>query len=132
MMERNRLGIPRAASVALTLTVLLHAPLVTLMADTAKPQPALRIARLRTEYKENPIGIDVRRPRLGLQLQCDSRAVSQSAYQLRVAKTTQALNANRELIWDSGKVNSSESVHAVYDGPELQSGRRYFWQVRVW
>src|SRR5215468_10582607 len=132
MIKRIRFQVPRMASVTLALTLLLHSLSVTRMANTATTQPALRIAGLRTEYKQNPIGIDIRKPRLAWELHSDSRAVSQSAYQLRVATTRQALTAGRDLTWDSGKVNSSESTHAPYDGPPLKSGSRYFWQVRVW
>ena len=54
----------------------------------ASSQPAattLAAVALRTEYKENPVGIDARQPRLSWQLRSDARGVSQSAYQVRVA-----------------------------------------------
>src|SRR5262249_10737715 len=87
---------------------------------------------LRTEYKENPLGIDVRRPRLSWQLPAGARGVVQTAYQIRVARTEPALRSDRGLVWDSGRVSSDESVNRPYDGPALRSGERYFWQVRAW
>jgi alpha-L-rhamnosidase len=104
---------------------------------SAKPssvvaETTLKLVGLRTEYKEDPLGIDTRKPRLSWQIQSDGRGVTQSAYQIRVARSARGLLTKREVVWDSGKVNSDESIHRAYDGPSLQSGQRYYWQVRVW
>lgn len=90
------------------------------------------IAAPRTEYLQNPIGIDVLCPRFSWQLRSDRRNVSQSGYQIQVAADEKDLVAGRKLIWDSSRVNSGESIHRVYEGPALQSAQRYFWRVRVW
>src|ERR1051325_7711246 len=92
----------------------------------------LAVEELRTEYQTNPVGIDIRRPRLSWQLRSDQRGVLQSAFQLRVGRNESDLKDGINLLWDSGKVASEESVQRVYSGPALQSGRRYYWQVRVW
>ena len=92
----------------------------------------LKLTGLRTEYKENPLGIDARVPRLSWQLQSNGRGVMQAAYQIRVAKTGADLQSGRNLVWDSGKVSSDESLHREYAGAPVQSGQRYHWQVRVW
>ena len=91
-------------------------------------QPSL--ARLRVEYKENPLGLDARQPRLSWELVSSDRGVAQSAYQVRVATTAAALE--KKPLWDSGRVASADSTHRVYAGPPLESRRRYYWQVRVW
>ncbi len=93
---------------------------------------ALKLTGLRTEYKENPLGIDSRKPRLSWQLQASGRGVMQAAYHIRVARTVADLEAGKNLVWDSGKVSSDESLHREYAGTALQSGRRYYWQVRIW
>lgn len=85
---------------------------------------------LRCEYKVDPLGLDVRQPRLSWQLVASGRGVVQSAYQIRVAERAEGLAANP--IWDTGRVASDQSIHVVYEGPAVQSGRRYYWQVRVW
>ena len=102
--------------------------------SVAQPKPGapLQVVALRTEYKTNPLGIDTRSPRFGWQLKSTARGVMQSAYEIRVASSERALGAGRDLVWESGRVTSSESIHRVYDGPALQSARRYYWQVRVW
>ncbi len=98
----------------------------------AQDATAVTVTGLRTEYQENPIGIDARRPRLSWQLRSTARGVVQSAYQVRVAATERNLRAGRYLMWDSGRVLTGASVHRPYEGPPLQSGRTYYWQVRVW
>jgi alpha-L-rhamnosidase len=97
-----------------------------------KPPPATTVAALRTEYKENPLGIDARRPRLSWQLRSGRRHVRQTAYHVRVAAAESDLRSARRLVWDSGRVESDRSIHCAYDGTPLRSGQRYFWQVRVW
>lgn len=99
---------------------------------SAKRVDAVSVVTLRTEYKQNPVGIDVLKPRLSWQLQSDRRNVSQKAYQIQVAMTPVDLLAFRNLVWDSKLVDSNESVNRVYEGPSLKSGQRYYWRVRVW
>ena len=98
----------------------------------AAAQASIKVTGLRAEYKENPLGIDARRPRLSWQLTATERDVRQSAYQIRVAASERSLGAGSGLVWDSGRVSSDESLHRTYEGQPLKSGQRYFWQVRVW
>jgi alpha-L-rhamnosidase len=111
--------------VALLVTTI-AAPASTLDVDS------VQVVALRTEYKENPLGLDVQKPRLSWQLQSSRRGVAQSAYQVRVALSQRDLSVGNHLQWDSGRVNSSESIERAYEGPALESGRRYYWQVRIW
>jgi alpha-L-rhamnosidase len=96
------------------------------------PAPSIAVTALRTEYMADPLGIDAANPRLGWQLRAGGRGVSQSAYQVRVARDERALRAGRGLVWDSGRVASGESTQRPYEGPPLASGAAYCWQVRVW
>ena len=89
------------------------------------------LKNLRCEYKENPIGIDVAQPRLSWQIVSDVRGTVQSAYQVQVAGSQAALEAG-DLLWDSGKVASDESVHCAYGGPALASAQYCAWHVRAW
>jgi alpha-L-rhamnosidase len=116
----------------LALVALIPFLTVTGGAFDLRAQAPTTVAALRTEYKQNPLGIDARQPRLAWQLRSERRAVRQTAYQVRVAEALADLRAGRRLTWDSGRVESGESVHRVYAGPLLRSGQRYFWQARVW
>ena len=104
----------------------------TLLAYSGRPETAPGVVGLRTEYKKDPLGIDSRKPRLSWQLQADGRGITQSAYQIQVARDERELLDGRNLVWDSGRVNSDDSIHRVYGGPPLQSGQRYYWRVRIW
>lgn len=86
--------------------------------------------RLRCEYIENPLGLDTPTPHLSWQSDSTERNWSQSAYQVLVASSIERLAGPD--IWDSGKVDSGESVGIVYRGRALESGKRYYWRVRTW
>ena len=91
--------------------------------------------RLVCEYRTNPLGLDVVQPRLSWVVQSldtQARGQRQTAYQILVSDDPTELAAGRGSHWDSGKVASSQSVHVVYGGSALRSGRQYYWKVRVW
>ncbi|HEY2677624.1 MAG TPA: family 78 glycoside hydrolase catalytic domain [Steroidobacteraceae bacterium] len=90
------------------------------------------IRNLRTEYFENPLGLDVAQPRFSWQLHLAGRGRAQSSYEIRVGNDEQALRGGLGVLWDSGRVISDQSIQNPYAGPALQSRQRYFWQVRVW
>jgi len=102
---------------------------VVLFAGLSMPAVAkTEVSGLVCEYHTNPIGLDVQKPRLSWQLQSDDTDVMQTAYEVRVTDGT----TNGNLLWTSGKVESDQSVNLVYEGPELKSTQRVYWQVRVW
>ncbi len=92
----------------------------------------VRVTALRCEYLNDPLGIEVRRPRLSWRLEATTRGVRQTAYQVRVAADPQRLADGQGDLWDSGQVTSDQSTHQVYQGQPLASRQRAWWQVRVW
>lgn len=56
----------------------------------------------------------------------------QSAYQIRVAATPEALARGEAPLWDSGRVASDLCTAVEYAGPALEPWRSYAWQVRTW
>ena len=90
------------------------------------------VSNLTCEYRVNPIGIDVTQPRLSWQITSDETNVLQTGYQLRAALSVSDLTYKNKLIWNSGKIDSSQSVLVAYRGPALRSRERVYWQVRVW
>jgi alpha-L-rhamnosidase len=90
------------------------------------------IQDLRVESRKEPIGIDVQQPRFSWQIVSDSRNVSQTAYQIMVADSPDKLNEGKDLVWNSGKTESSNSVLIPYAGPPLVSRATYYWKVKVW
>ena len=87
---------------------------------------------LRCETRANPLGIDTLQPRLSWKLSSVERGARQSAYQVLAAASPEDLAAGRDLLWDSGRVESANSTLVVYAGPPLASRERVWWQVRVW
>jgi alpha-L-rhamnosidase len=97
-----------------------------------KGQTNPEVTNLRTEYKTNPIGIDITRPRLSWEILSRNRNIIQTAYHIKAALSEENLESENNLIWNTGKVSSEQSVHVEYKGPELQSGQRIYWKVKVW
>ncbi len=56
----------------------------------------------------------------------------QSAYQILVASTSEAIEQNQGNLWDSGKVESSQSAGVEYAGKPLESNQTGYWRVRTW
>jgi alpha-L-rhamnosidase len=101
---------------------------IVMLVSTASATPV----HLRCEYLENPLGIDKASPQLSWQSNNSGRNWRQVAYEILVASSAELLRAGQADIWDSGRIESAESVGISYHGPELQSRRRYYWKVRVW
>jgi alpha-L-rhamnosidase len=91
-------------------------------------------ANLRTEYRVDPLGVDVRAPRLSWTLAAapGARDQKQSAYQVLAATSPEKLKLGAADLWDSGRVGSGETIHIIYAGKPLASRMRCFWTVRVW
>ena len=90
------------------------------------------ISELRCEYLTNPLGIDTDRPRFSWEIEDPRRQVTQTAYRLRVASTREALDGGNADLWDTGRVESDETLHIEYQGRPLAAGSAYFWKVQVW
>lgn len=88
----------------------------------------ISISDLKVEYAETPLSVDVEHPRLSW----IADVSRQTAYQVRVAQNEDALQMGEDLMWDSRKVESDRNTGIAYKGSDLQSGQRYYWQVRVW
>ena len=80
---------------------------------------------LRCEHRENPLGIDELRPRLGWIVNDARRGAVQSAYQIQVADSPDGFRRRGALAWDSGRVRSEESAQVEYSGREPESRKRY-------
>ena len=82
----------------------------------------MKAINLKTEYLKEPIGIDIRKPRLFWN--CEA-GIKQTAYQI-IAKV------GGETVWDSGKIESANMTHIPYEGRELHSGEQVYWSVKLW
>jgi alpha-L-rhamnosidase len=93
---------------------------------------SLRVTALKCEYAVDPLGVDVAAPHLSWQVASDQNGQRQTAWQVIVASSREALAADRGDLWDSGKVNSDRTALVPYAGNALASSQRVFWKVRSW
>lgn len=93
---------------------------------------SLKVEETTVEMRKNPEGVAVSAPRFSWQLVTDKQDVMQTAYQIEVADSEKGLQAGSGLVWNSGRVESGQSVLVKYAGAPLESGQKYWWRVTVW
>ena len=101
-----------------------------ILAGTA--HAVLRVTDLRTEQLKNPLGIDIRHPRLGWRIESDEQNVMQTAYHILVASSPELLAQGKGDCWDSGKVKTDASQWITYQGETLKRNTPYYWKVKVY
>ena len=87
----------------------------------------IKPANLTTEYKEDAF-TDVTSPRFSWINLSGKNGAIQSSYQIRLFKDPKHPD---QAYWDSGIVESNESVLVPYTGDALEPCTDYFWQVQV-
>ena len=87
----------------------------------------LSIRNMRCESQVEPIGIDVQRPRLSWELFSSERGQRQEGYRIIVSESPLLDQA----VWDSGFVESPDSIQVEYAGSPLKSHKTYYWNVEV-
>jgi alpha-L-rhamnosidase len=92
----------------------------------AEAAPALQPAKLTCEYRQNPLGISTAAPRFSWTLAGNGQDQWQSAYEIVVRDPA------KDIVWQTGKVNSAENLHITYAGKALEPFSRYTWQVKVY
>ncbi len=76
-----------------------------------------------------PLGFHDETPTFSWQLDDQRQGAKQTAYQLLVEDK---VGASKQLLWDSKKVTSNQSVYVPYLGPALKSRQGISWKVRYW
>lgn len=89
----------------------------------------LTVQSLTIEYREHLLGTGLRKPRFSWTLDSDRRGTMQRAYRLQLAAEGGSFDSP---LWDTGRVESDESLHIVYGGPALASRTGYRVRVKVW
>lgn len=91
----------------------------------------VNVTSLRCEYMDEPLGIDVKNPRLMWKIDADGASARQTAYRVLVATSPDLIEAGTPDVWDSGKKSGAEQI-AYYGGDALGSHARYWWAVEIW
>ncbi len=71
-------------------------------------------------------------PQFGWVVPTGNKNEKQKAYRILVASSIQLLNDNIGDFWDSGKQDTSQSQHVLYNGKKLQPWSTYYWKVAFW
>jgi alpha-L-rhamnosidase len=87
---------------------------------------------LRCEYRTDPAGIDENQPRLSWRVESSQRDERQTSFRILVASSPDRLNRDEGDLWDTGEIQSNETIGTPYAGAALTSGEHCFWKVRVW
>ena len=106
------------------LSILLALALLLTGFALAEGVPAA-VVNLRVLGRENPVGIDAAQPTFSWQLESSAVGAAQAAWQIVVR------DGDENIVWDSGLVESAESVGIPYGGEALKPSTAYTWQVTV-
>lgn len=106
--------------------------IIALLAMSCNSYSSIEINMLQCEELDNPLGIDNTSPHFSWLLQSVEQESKQTAYQILVASSEKLLSEGKADLWDSGKIESDESVWVLYDGIPLDSKSLAYWKVRVW
>lgn len=92
---------------------------------------AVKVISLKVEQQENPWGVGTTTPRFSWQIASANPDLRQEAYCIQIARSGQELAKGENLVWDSGAVNSEESVLIPYEGEKLSPQETYYWRLKV-
>jgi alpha-L-rhamnosidase len=84
------------------------------------------------ESAVRPLAVGTREPRFSWPVPLEGRDRRQTAYRIRVASDPAKLAAGEADLWDSGRVESSQSLHVPYEGKPLASNVDCCWTVQLW
>lgn len=91
----------------------------------------MNLEKIKVEYRENPIGLDVKKPRFSWILKSEKQNCMQKAYQILIEECDVSGNAG-DTIWDTKQVESDRSVLVEYAGDSLKAETKYQVTIRVW
>ena len=81
------------------------------------------------DFLKDPLGQNLEELRFNWQLPAAREGAAQSAYRIAVFD---AENPGGEPLWDSGKVESEQSLFVPYEGKSLKSRQAALWKVKIW
>jgi len=117
----------------LTLTALLLFAYITHYSK-ASDQTDLAPAGLMCELMAHPemAQITDRQPKFTWIVNSPVQGDRQTAHQILVASNPERIRQDEGDLWNSGRVESAQSVAVKYTGRPLESNTRYYWKVRTW
>lgn len=101
----------------------------TLSITMAQPTDLPRLTGLRTEYLEDPIGLDVASPRFTWTIRASRPGFRQQNARIIVSGDSASLVTGGKPYWQGS--SAGDQQRAVYNGRPLSPFTRYYWQVFV-
>ena len=90
-------------------------------------------APLRVSTLATNLSINAQEPkfRFSWKIKAEERAQIQTHYQILLAQKKEELAQGKNLIWDSGNIQSGQSIYVPYTGKDLDPNKEYHWKVRL-
>ncbi len=73
-----------------------------------------------------------KQPVFAWELTSPQPAAAQTACRIILSPNPKTLENATSEHWDTGKIQTSETINILYDGPPLQPSTTYYWRVQVW
>ncbi len=129
MARSLRLSVAGALLLALVLAPVGSASAAPVAGDGAPGRPA----SLTTDGLSGPIGLGVTDVQFAWHVNDPQRGATQTAYRIVVNHLVLAGRARgATMVWDSGRVTSSDQAFVPYAGPALAPDSVYAWTVQIW
>ena len=88
---------------------------------------ATSVKDFRVQHSDRPLSVEDRHPVFSWRMESDERGQRQTAYLLSVRR-----DVDGSELWNTGKVESSQSVDIPYQGVALQAEKSYSVKLTVW
>ncbi|MFB6343763.1 glycoside hydrolase family 78 protein [Saccharicrinis sp. FJH62] len=92
----------------------------------------LNIVKTACNHFEQPLGVETVHPEFSWVVQSATSNNLQKSYHILVSDDEALLDKDSSNVWNSGRVESVNSINVRYEGSELKSGKTYYWKVKVW
>lgn len=93
---------------------------------------SIGVKELKCETLNNPEGIGTSTPRLSWIIESNERNTAQVAYHIIAASSIDKLNEQSADLWNTGRIESKQSVFITYTGKPLQSRSDVYWKIKVY
>lgn len=89
---------------------------------------------LRCEWQVEPIAIQTVSPHFSYLITApsDAHGIRQTAYRIVVSASKQSIARHIGELWDSGRVNTGNTLQIEYAGKPLASSASYYWAAESW
>lgn len=96
-------------------------PVSTILGDAITQKENYQFTEIRTSH-----------PVFGWIVSSGTNNTKQNSYRILVASDKELLARDSADLWDTGKINSAQSINIPYKGKQLSPGTIYYWKAKTW